>query len=92
MKIKVLFNVIVVLVIFNLFFTLLFHMTNEDKIKIIKDSCSEIDEICEKDFIEMCRLSIPEIIGIDTDTWCDRIFEARCEDEDCYCNDNYGID
>ena len=49
----------------------------------------EIDEICEQDFIRMCRYSIPEIIGIDTDTYCDRIFEARCEDAHCYCDDEY---
>ena len=35
---------------------------SRDKIQIIKESCSEIDELCEKDFIRMCKLSIPEIV------------------------------
>ena len=62
---------------------------NPNKIEQFKNMCPEIDELCEKDFIRMCRYSIPEIIGIDTNTYCDRIFEARCEEANCYCDDNF---
>src|SRR3990167_9459966 len=45
----------------NIIYELSPKISESDKIQIIKQSCSEIDEICEKDFIRMCRLSIPEI-------------------------------
>ena len=72
-----------------LFMGLVYLFFNPNKIEQFKSMCPEIDELCEQDFIRMCRYSIPEIIGIDTDTYCDRIFEARCEDANCYCDDLY---
>mgnify|MGYP001561770520 FL=1 len=68
---------------------IIYELSPKAEVNLIKEMCPEIDEICEQDFIRMCRYSIPEIIGIDTDTYCDRIFEARCEDANCYCNDAY---
>ena len=47
------------------------------------ENCPEIDELCEEDFIRMCELTCPEILNINA--ICDDIFEARCEDVDCYC-------
>ena len=76
----VIFTTIISVIIIFLFFTL------KSSVEQLKQMCPEIDELCEKDFIRMCKNSIPEIIGINTDTYCDRIFEARCEETNCYCN------
>lgn len=52
-----------------------------------KGMCSEIDEICEDDFRDLCELSLYEIV--DLNTLCEIQFENMCEDADCYCNDDY---
>ena len=79
---KAIIGFIIIFVLIGLIgFTIgvMFEKIKIDKIKIIKESCSEIDEICGKDFIRMCQLSCNRIL-------CDRIFEAKCEDMNCYCN------
>ena len=62
------------------------RLTKADCLDVIfPETCTEIDELCKEEFLEMCELTCPEIININK--LCDGIFEARCEDADCYCND-----
>jgi len=56
------------------------------KIEQLQEMCPEIDELCEEDFLNLCELSYPEIIG--KYMGYNSLPEWFCEDHDCYCEDD----